>query len=220
MNSSKNHSFLKENEKRETPTPECSHNQTNIRYLNNNKKNNTIKKGKGCFYPHEQASRKWMKKQPPLKQVMSCFSNHIKITVYHKVDKKPKHQNHQLHRVCTVHNTPPHYDPNKSKNTKNNHTTFLSPIKQYYHTDHSISTLNNRLTGLTWFIIHLFILYLLLYILLLYITLLYIYSFLFISLLLYILYYLSLFLEEKNKISKILENLHILKNIRRPVYDD
>ena len=213
MNSSKTlhtYSFLK-GEKGKTSTPECSHthNQTNIHYLNTDKTNNTIKKGKGCFYP-KRINRKWMKKQPKPHRLMSCFSNYIKITVSpqnwtkniplpkeRNVKKIMSNINHNVHRVCTLHNTPPQFDQNRSKNSENNSTTLLSLIKHNNYVYYSILTINNMFTGLSRFIIHLFISIT---------NLLYIYSLLFIFLLVYIFYYLSLFLEEKNNQLRKLEN--------------
>ena len=192
--------FLKENETGKTSTPECSptHNQ-NKHYLNTIKTNNTIKKERMFNPPCETNTR--TKKQPKPYRLMSCFSNYIKITVYTTVDKKhppikkgrPKkimsNINHYVHRVCTVQNTPPHFDQNRSNIHKNSSSTLLLLIKQHYYVYYSILTVNNMFNGLLRFIFHLFISIT---------SLLYIYSLLFIFLLVYIIYYLFLFLEEKN----------------------
>ena len=160
---------------------------------------------------------------------MSCFSNYIKITVSpqnwtkniplpkeRNVKKIMSNINHNVHRVCTLHNTPPQFDQNRSKNSENSSSTLLSLIKQYYHTVYSILTLNNMFTCLSRFIIHLFISIT---------NLLYIYSLLSIFLLVYIIYYLSLFLEEKNnQLRKLVNQLSnyknqlFIKNNRRPLY--
>ena len=144
-----------------------------------------------------------MKNNPNPNTVMSCFSNYIKITVSpqnwtkniplpkeRNVKKIMSNINHNVHRVCTLHNTPPHLDQNKSNIHKNSSTTLLSLIKHNYYVYYSILTINNMFTCLSRFILHLFISIT---------NLLYIYSLLFIFLLVYIIYYLSLFLEEKNK---------------------
>ena len=122
-----------------------------------------------------------------------------------------------FHHVC---NTPKIYtlfDQNRSNITPNNLTTLIILFNHNYYSYYSILTIINRFNCLLSFIIHLSIII---------VNLLSIYSLLFIFLLVYIIYYFSLFLEQKNKISKILENLHFnlenplfLKPIRRSVYD-
>ena len=131
---------------------------------------------------------------------------------------KINHQKHQLHRVCIPYNTPPYFDQRRSKTSKNNSTTLFPLINRNYYVYYSILTFINMFCGLSGFILHLFISIT---------NLLFIYSLLFIFLLVYIIYYLSLFLEEKNKPIKNRENLHfdlenlyILKTIRRYCYDD
>ena len=116
--------------------------------------------------------------------------------------------------VCAPCTTHPHtLIKTESKNSENNSTTLLSLIKHNYYVYYSILTINNMFTCLSRFILHLFISIT---------NLLYIYSLLFIFLLVYIIYYLSLFLEEKNKKFKkwvnqlfTFENPLFLKNNRR-----
>ena len=162
MNSSNTiptYSFLKENEKRETSTPECSptHNPTNIHHLNNNKTNNKITKKKRCLLPTSHPDNKVVlrlyKSNDLQKTIRDLLGDSKKLSlpqnilrvdaIYLTKNEKNKNQNSNFHRVCTVHNTPPHLDPNRSKNTENNSTTLLSSIKHNNYAYYSILTLNN-----------------------------------------------------------------------------
>ena len=107
--------------------------------------------------------------------------------------------NHILHHVCSAPTIYTIFDQNKTNTYTNRQTTPIYHFNHNITTSYSILTIINRFTSLSRLIVHLSIII---------VNLLSIYSSLFIFLVVYIVYYFSLFLEEKNKISKILENLH------------
>jgi hypothetical protein len=225
--------FFEKNKKWETSTPECSQtpNHTNTQHnLNTKKTNNNLTKRGRCllstFHPNNRVVLRLYKSNGSQKicnllgdSENLCLPQKIMRVdaIYLTKKQKNKTKNSNFHRVCIQHNTPPHIDPNRSKTYKNNLTTLLSLNKHKHHTLHSISSFINILTVLLRFIIHLFII---IY------NLLFIFSLLFIFFIVYIVYYLSCFLEEKNKKFKkwvnplfTFEKPLFLKNTRRCCYD-
>jgi hypothetical protein len=145
------------------------------------------------------------KNNQPQHQIITYSFLYIKIPI--KPIKNLFTTKPHFHHMCTCPNIYTLFDQNRSNIHENRLTALIILFNHNYYLYHTILTIINMFTVLTRFIIHLFIIIT---------SLLYIYSLLFIFLLLYIITYFLLFLEEKNKISKILGTLHF--DLENPLF--